>query len=285
MKVLLAIDGSEESLEAASFLARLPLHEKPKISVLSVLEDYTNVEVPIHWPETEEQDAAMAFESVKTILQNISCETSHLTKRGHPSRTILSVANEVDADLIVLGARGHSAIYRVILGSTADFVANHAQCSVLIVRPEANQNDAATDFQVMLAYDGSQFSRKASQQMFELDWPKTNSHVHIAMMLQRPTIVPEEMDYDPDAIADAKQTLPTLTKEKPSQCDVSYTVREAVHVGDALLDLAESKKINLLFVGAAGKSALARFFLGSTSRYLLNHVACSVWIARKKDWE
>ncbi len=149
------------------------------------------MEVPIRRPETEERDTATAFEAVKTVLQNVGYEPSHLTQRGHLSRTIISVAKEVDADLIVLGARGHSAIYRLILGSTADFVA----------------------------------------------------------------------------------------------CDVSYPVLEAVHVGDALLDLAESKKINLLFVGAAGKSALARFFLGSTSRYLLNHVACSVWIARKKDWK
>ena len=65
----------------------------------------------------------------------------------------------------------------------------------------------------------------------------------------------------PTQLLTRKQTLPTLNKEKPSQCDVSYTVREAMNVGDALLDLAESKKINLLFVGAAGKSARCEVFL------------------------
>ena len=295
MNVLLAIDGSKESLEAASFLAWLPLREKPIVWVLSVLQDYTDMEVASHWAEIEEQDAGRAFETVKGIFQSVGYECSHLTQRGHPSQTILSMAKKNDADLIVLGARGHSAIYRVIFGSTADFVANHAQCPVLVVRPNTSQPNtsqpntsqpsAETDFQVMLAYDGSQYSRKASQQMFGLAWPASGTHIHVAMMLQRPKLVPSETDYDRDALDDAKQTLPNRIDAQQCQCDISYTVRETPHVGDSISDLVESKRINLLFVGAAGKSALARFFLGSTSRYLLHHVACSVWIARKKDWE
>lgn len=285
MKVLLAIDGSEESIEAAAFLARLPLREKPTVSVLTVLEDQSNMEIPMYRSETEENETATHFETIQSVLQRVGYELSFITKRGHPSWTIISVAKEIDADLIVMGARGHSAIYRVILGSTANFVANNAQCSVVVVRPDADKDDAAPDFSVLLAYDGSQFSRTASQQMFELDWSKTSAKIDIAMMLPRPKLVPVDLDYDPDAIADANRTLPTLSSERPCQCDISYTVRETLHVGSTLWDLADAKKTNLMFVGAAGKSALIRFFLGSTSRYLLNHLACSIWIARKKDWE
>ncbi len=50
---------------------------------------------------------------------------------------IVDQAADYKADVIVLGAIGHSAVFRILLGSTADYVANHASCSVLIARPSS----------------------------------------------------------------------------------------------------------------------------------------------------
>lgn len=52
---------------------------------------------------------------------------------GDPATAILHVAEEVDTDLIVVGARGLGAVQRFLRGSVSTRVAHHAPCSALIV--------------------------------------------------------------------------------------------------------------------------------------------------------
>ncbi len=53
---------------------------------------------------------------------------------GRPAQAIVDIAGELRADLIVIGSHGFEVLDRV-LGTTAARVVNHAQCSVLVVRP------------------------------------------------------------------------------------------------------------------------------------------------------
>jgi nucleotide-binding universal stress UspA family protein len=55
----------------------------------------------------------------------------------------MALADAVDADLIVIGPRGKTGMERLLVGSVADQVLRHAQCSVLIARirePSSRQN-------------------------------------------------------------------------------------------------------------------------------------------------
>ena len=53
---------------------------------------------------------------------------------GHAARTIVEVAREQHADLLVLGSSGHSNVWGLFLGTTAEKVSRHAPCAVLLVR-------------------------------------------------------------------------------------------------------------------------------------------------------
>ena len=55
-------------------------------------------------------------------------------REGDPAHTILDVADENDADLIVIGAHGNTGLRRFMLGSVASKLAHHAPTSLLIVR-------------------------------------------------------------------------------------------------------------------------------------------------------
>lgn len=55
---------------------------------------------------------------------------------GTPWQVLCDAARELDADLVVIGTHGHSALDR-LLGTTAARVVNHAPCSVLVVRPKS----------------------------------------------------------------------------------------------------------------------------------------------------
>ena len=53
---------------------------------------------------------------------------------GGVAEEIVRLAKDLEADLIVMGSRGHSRIRRAIEGSISDFVVRHAHCPVMVVR-------------------------------------------------------------------------------------------------------------------------------------------------------
>jgi nucleotide-binding universal stress UspA family protein len=57
-------------------------------------------------------------------------------REGDPAQTIMDVADENDAELVVVGARGHTGLRRFMLGSVSTKLAHHAGMSLLIVRRE-----------------------------------------------------------------------------------------------------------------------------------------------------
>ena len=67
-------------------------------------------------------------------LDEAGIEVEKYVREGDPAHTILDVADEKDADLIVIGAHGNTGLRRFMLGSVASKLAHHAPTSLLIVR-------------------------------------------------------------------------------------------------------------------------------------------------------
>ncbi|HIK55287.1 MAG TPA: universal stress protein [Synechococcales cyanobacterium M55_K2018_004] len=66
---------------------------------------------------------------------------------GEPSVRICEIARTWNADLIVIGRRGHQGLTEVVLGSVSNYVVHHAPCSVLVVQgiaPVLEETEAAT---------------------------------------------------------------------------------------------------------------------------------------------
>jgi nucleotide-binding universal stress UspA family protein len=57
-------------------------------------------------------------------------------REGDPADTLIDVAGETDADMLVVGARGHTGLRRFMLGSVSAKLAHHAPRSLLIVRED-----------------------------------------------------------------------------------------------------------------------------------------------------
>lgn len=53
---------------------------------------------------------------------------------GRPADEIVSYADEIDAEMIVMATRGHSGLAHIIIGSTTESVLRHAKCPVLSIR-------------------------------------------------------------------------------------------------------------------------------------------------------
>ena len=82
-----------------------------------------------------------AILSVSNVLNmkfwcHFQIEGDYLTMAGRPGPAISKIADEFNADLVLVGTRGKGKVRRTILGSVSDYVVNHAPCPVITVRME-----------------------------------------------------------------------------------------------------------------------------------------------------
>lgn len=152
MKILLAIDGSACSDAAVAEVARRPWPADSHVRVISVVEPPAPlVAEPYlvpggYFDEAEKVIRAQAVEAVERATAKLESDeagglqVSSEVLLGSPKRTIVEVAEEWDADLIVVGSHGYDTWERMLLGSVSQSVTAHARCSVEVVRckqPEA----------------------------------------------------------------------------------------------------------------------------------------------------
>lgn len=127
-KILVPVDGSENSQKAFEHAVALARETNSEITLLNVMEPSFFIAKPEMSKEVGNQilsQAAGKAERVK-IYQKL--------ESGHPAETIIRIAHDEDFDLIVIGRRGHGAIKRWLLGSVTDHVTHYADRSVLIVK-------------------------------------------------------------------------------------------------------------------------------------------------------
>lgn len=144
-EVVAGVDESEHAAHALSFLSQLPLPVASRITVVHALRPYDPF--PGFFPTDREeyqdtvekvrrQQVAEAEELVTRSAETLrgsdrSVDTA--VREGDPASEVLALAAERGADLIVVGARGVSAIEGLLVGSVADRLLKACPCSVLIV--------------------------------------------------------------------------------------------------------------------------------------------------------
>ena len=144
MHVLIATDGSPNSIEAARRAAQL-LKPADHVTLLSVLtevpgDDAGGFEGSVYSAGEQEalwkQELAEAGEELeRTAAALTSTAVDKRIEVGDVSGTICKVADELKVDVIVVGSHGRGAIERLLLGSVSDQVVRHAPCPVLVIRP------------------------------------------------------------------------------------------------------------------------------------------------------
>jgi len=149
MKVLLATDGSEHSLEAAKQCCELLAPgSDTSIKILSVVEPFSPAGAEAFgvstnlYAETEKalkKNAKECVNKTERLIRemtgdaDVNIETEVLSSRYSKS-AIVEEAKKCHADLIVVGSHGYGFWERTLLGSVSDAVIHHAPCSVLVVR-------------------------------------------------------------------------------------------------------------------------------------------------------
>ena len=146
-RILLATDGSEEAQLAALRAVDLAESTDSELHVVHVglvprfLESYPGTlgyERRLYEQIEEESRQRLRELSWRVKAAGGTVAGAHL-RMGAVDLEIVGLAEELGADLIVMGCRGHRGIRRAIEGSISDGVIRHASCPVLVVRPGRKQ--------------------------------------------------------------------------------------------------------------------------------------------------
>jgi nucleotide-binding universal stress UspA family protein len=136
-KILHANDGSEHAFNAFSLAVNLARQNNSELHMICVEEiDY----MPEFIEEVREETGTAArrfhkaVQRARTLAEESQVKFHVHVVAGHPVRDIVELAAKLNVDLLVIGAKGHSAIYERLVGSRADRIMQLAQCPVLVVK-------------------------------------------------------------------------------------------------------------------------------------------------------
>ena len=144
--IVVATDGSASALEAVEYGLELAsdqdaepifVHVAPATEVLPVTG--FGMGGPVSVPHELDEHDRQALDAALEIAASKGLEGKAELLRGNAADAIVAYADSVDADLIVVGSRGHGAIAGALLGSVSRRVLHEARRPVLIVRATADR--------------------------------------------------------------------------------------------------------------------------------------------------
>jgi nucleotide-binding universal stress UspA family protein len=302
MKILIGYDGSLYSIAAIDDLQRAAL--PPNIEVLVVSVGDTPIVPPFASHEVIEK--ALVGERVLSIVEHANKHVSGFLKHasvlaqvathrlrslfpswqvekevltGIPAVELVRRAEEWQADLIVVGSQGRSAIGRLILGSVSLEVATKAECSVRIGRRSKETPDLKK-LRILVGLDGSLGAEQALRKVLRRPWPK-GTELRIIAVDDGTSSITRDM-----ASAGADEIQDTAFAEKlielaaaPEGVSVSAGIRVG-NAQDVLLTEANHWGADCIVVGSRGAGDAQEFFARSVSTGLAANAACSVEIIR-----
>jgi nucleotide-binding universal stress UspA family protein len=150
MKVLIAVEESECSRRALESVMERSWPEESQFRIINVFEPIPAYGEVMYSPRAAESMVAAEQElleakkkrlkeSIATLKEHVpACPVSGSILTGDIRNSILDEAKNWGADLIVLGSHGRKGLSKLFLGSVAEGVAGHADCSVEIVKQRAH---------------------------------------------------------------------------------------------------------------------------------------------------
>lgn len=291
MKILLGVDGSSSSDAVIQEAASRPWPAGSEFNVVTVVDPYFFTRAPLLLDETKSITLEALKEQAKPLAGGGWAVDINVIL-DNPRHALPRTAREWGANLVLLGSHGRSAVGRLLLGSTAQAVLRHTECSVEIVRPARAERTArgGTGLYVLIPTDGSEYAELALRSVAERPWP-TGSVFKIMSCPEYPVFVGEYPYY-------AAEKTSELIKNSSEHAGISAMKGEEFLAGAglkascevtepkdtpaaAILEAAEEWKADLIVMGSHGRRGFDRFILGSVSETVAMHAKCSVEVVRK----
>lgn len=298
MKILIAYDGSQSADAALDDLSRAGLpDEGVEAKVLTVAEVWLppmendgkphrhfaspalkqRYEMNVEMLEEAGKNAAAAADRVGGLFPgwDVSSDSTY----GSPGWEILALAEKMDPDLIVVGAKGTSAIERVLLGSVSQKIVTEAKCPVRVSRGKVIVDESP--IRLLIGYDGTEGAREAVRTVAERDWPE-NTEVKV-VIVEDSMFVRSSLEIDVDEIKTVGEGLVDDLRKIPMNAEL--TVLEG-NPKKELVSLAEEWDADCIFIGATRyNDIITKYLIGSVSSAVVSRAHCSVEVVRPAGYD
>lgn len=269
--ILVPIDGSEFSLRALPYAAKLGRLTKVPLMLLQAIPK------PVPVPAGRQPIRELLEQEVGRLkAMDLKAESS--TPQGEPAQVILSASEE--AQLIVMTSHGWSGIGQWLLGSVVQKVVRAAACPVLVIRGPALQESTVRPWKkVLVPLDGSELSLKSLP--YAHRWAQ---HEGGQLLLFR------------TLVTDAGHDLPSMhaAHEEEKKMVGEYLAGVAAGIADVpargvtksgtpvstILKVAKEQEVDLIVMTTHGRGGIERWVCGSVAEGVVQRAECPVLIVR-----
>ncbi|HEY3020034.1 MAG TPA: universal stress protein [Solirubrobacteraceae bacterium] len=140
--IVVGTDGSPTASEAVRQAAELARGLGARVHLVSAYAPLSSVRVKgagdapesADWRVSADMNVERILDDAASGLRGAGVDVESHAQRGDPADAIIRVAEDENADLIIVGNKGMTGAKRFLLGSVPDKISHHAPCSVMIVR-------------------------------------------------------------------------------------------------------------------------------------------------------
>jgi nucleotide-binding universal stress UspA family protein len=294
VRILLAIDGSPSSVQARDLVASLSMLRRSSVTML------TAYDVPVAWfgdpltfgaarlTEVEEalrREADTTLARLATPFRGRDLSVDLRVVRGRAPGVIVAAAEDLAADLIVVGSRGRGPIASMLLGSVSAEVVDRASSSVLVARGPGVSR-------LLVATDGSPCAELIPEVLAQWGVFEGLSAIALSVMpadsaafevmVSLYTLGSMSLEADRQEMREGHQRHASAMAARLSE--IGIRAKAEVRTGDAsqeIIAAAAERQVDLVVTGSHGLQGLDRWLLGSVARNVLLHSGVSVLIVRR----
>jgi len=268
-RILAVTDGSEASKGSTREAIRLAQRTEGTLALMSVLMTNPEHESMVRQLiEKENNDAKNYLEALTAEAKEAGISSEFTIRHGiEIHQEIVDEAEKRQVDIIVMGRRGLTGLQRLMMGSNTAKVIGYAHCSVLVVP----KNAKIAGKKILLSVDGSRYSDTAA-----------TAAMRIAKILHAEVLIISVVysDYQEkrhhEAVENVKRVETFMTQEG---IKVSGQILSG-KPGEAIIEVAKSKGVDLIVIGSHGRTGLDRLLMGSVSDRVIGYSDCAVLVVK-----
>jgi nucleotide-binding universal stress UspA family protein len=206
-------------------------------------------------------------------------------EQGQPSVRIRAVARELGADIAVLGAGSESGATAWTLGTTAQQLLAHAECSMLVARPSSGRPEAMAPKRVLVPLDGSVRTESALPTAIRVakasDAEVLLAHVVVEQRSSGVLHTPEDVALAGELATHLESEARTYLEHlratlAPDIVSLRTSVLRHADPGQCLCELAESEQADMVVLSAHGTTCNPVRSFGSVTTHLLTYLPVPV---------
>lgn len=220
-------------------------------------------EAPEHSPDYDAVagEAERLLDELRASHPDVRISAAHRIRAQDAASLVLSTADDIRADLIVIGAGQRTTLDKALLGTTAEKVLSRSRRPVWVVRPGRAHPELR---RILCAIDGSEPAREA------LSTSAFLARTFVAELTLLTVVGTSRQPAGGDA-------LEPLTREVDLHAiQLSRVMREG-RPSERIVEVAEESRADLLVLGSAGRTGLSRLLLGrNTAEQVIRQLPCSL---------